>query len=287
MKTNHFLRNFIAITRLRKPIGSLLLLVPCLIAVFYNIYIPYFTVSDFKVIILLIIGSFLMRSAGCIVNDFFDAKFDQQVARTKNRPLASGAMSKFQALTSLLVLLILSLLILIQFHLYAIICGFLSLILIFLYPLMKRVTFFPQIFLGLVFNVGFLLVTLHYQQKIHFMDFLLYLALVLITFIYDTIYGFQDINDDIKIGVKSSSIAVSGNPVIVLNVILTIVAIILVYIGYQNNFSDRYFILNFLFFVISFLLIMRCDYKKPQDCYELFQTFLMLEGVILIAFIIR
>lgn len=287
VKVKSFIHNIIAITRLKKPVGSLLLLVPCLIALFYQVDEFKLSEHDIKILVLLTLGSFVMRSAGCIINDLFDVKFDKMVARTKNRPLASLSMTKTQAIISLIVFLSLGLLILLEFHIYAIYCGFLSLFLVVIYPLMKRVTFFPQIFLGIVFNIGFLLVLLHYQQRLFYVDLVIYLALILFTFVYDTIYGFQDIDDDIKIGVKSSSIVVSKNPVLVLNIVILVTFMLLVFVGYLNNYGYYYFTLNFLFLTVSFTSILRCDFKNSKQCYELFQIFLSLELLILLSFILK
>lgn len=282
-----FVDNFIAITRLKKPTGSLFLLLPCLIAVFYQGSFDSIGDIDLNLITTLVIGSFVMRSAGCIINDLLDINFDKRVVRTKDRPLASGDMTKTQAIFILVVLLVMGLFILLQFHLYAIYCGIASLFLVILYPLMKRVTFFPQLFLGIVFNIGFILVLLHIQKDLYLDDYLIYFALILITFVYDTVYGFQDIDDDIKIGVKSSSIALRNNVRMKLNSIIMVVFTILIYIGYVGNYSYYYFMLSLLFFVTSFSLIIRCDYQNSNDCYELFKIFLVLEMVMLIAFILK
>ena len=147
-----------------------------------------------------------MRSAGCVINDLFDKKFDEKILRTKNRPLASGKVSRFEALILLGLLLILGFVILLQFNFKTILSGFFALALVATYPLMKRVTHYPQIFLGLTFNFGILMSGLVFLEKITLDFIILYIAGIIWTVIYDTIYAYRDIEDDLKIGVKSTAI---------------------------------------------------------------------------------
>ena len=164
---------------------------------FYNLIYLYF---------LFFLGSFLMRSAGCIINDLIDIKIDSQIKRTLNRPLASKKISILSALIFLFVLLLLSFIILIQFSILTIIIGLLSVPIIILYPFMKRITYWPQLVLGLVFSWGVLITSAELFGKIKLDYCLLYLACIFWTLSYDTIYAYQDRQDDINNNVKSTAV---------------------------------------------------------------------------------
>jgi len=155
---------------------------------------------------LFILGSITARSTGCIINDLFDRKFDKHVARTKDRPLASGALSLSYAITIALILAIISLIILLSLSRTAIYIGLFAVLMITIYPLMKRITYSPQIFLGFTFKLGALIGYAAVQDKLDVAAIIMYLACASWIIGYDTIYGFADINDDKKIGVKSLSI---------------------------------------------------------------------------------
>ncbi len=155
---------------------------------------------------LFILGSITTRSTGCIINDLFDRKFDKHVTRTKDRPLASGALSVSYAITIAIILAIISLIILLSLSRTAIYIGLFAVIMIAIYPLMKRITYFPQIFLGFTFKLGVLIGYAAVQDKLEMAAIIMYLACASWIIGYDTIYGFADIEDDRKIGVKSLGI---------------------------------------------------------------------------------
>ncbi|ABV73836.1 4-hydroxybenzoate octaprenyltransferase [Rickettsia canadensis str. McKiel] len=155
---------------------------------------------------LFILGSITTRSSGCIINDIFDRKFDKHVARTKDRPLASGALSVAYAMFIFFILSIISFFILLLLSKTAIYTGFFAVIMISIYPLMKRITYFPQIFMGFTFNLGALIAYAAVQDKLDVTAIIMYLACCFWATGYDTIYGFMDIKDDKKIGVKSLSV---------------------------------------------------------------------------------
>jgi 4-hydroxybenzoate polyprenyltransferase len=154
----------------------------------------------------LFVGSVLARSSGCVINDFFDRDFDRQVLRTKNRPLANNTISTELALIILGLLLILTMWTLLYFTIIPIIIGIIAFCMIVIYPLMKRFTYFPQVFLGLTFNLGCLISYAEIKDDISVGAFLMYIACGFWTFGYDSIYAFMDIKDDKSIGVKSSAI---------------------------------------------------------------------------------
>ena len=203
---------FIQLTRLNKPIGFMLLFWPCI----WGLTIAYNFNSSFNNFffygILFLLGSILMRSAGCIVNDIADKNFDKKVERTKNRPIASGRLSVRIAFLYVLILCGLAFLVLINFNYFTILMALISMPLAFTYPLMKRFTYWPQLFLGITFNYGLILAWISIYNEISLIPILFYFGAIFWTLGYDTIYGYQDIKDDEIIGVKSTSIKFKNNP---------------------------------------------------------------------------
>ena len=157
-------------------------------------------------LILFFIGSVLMRRAGCIVNDIVDKDFDKKVKRTKTRPIAAGKITIKQAFLYVLILCGLAFLILIQFNLLTILLGMGSMIFAFSYPFMKRITYWPQLFLGITFNWGIVMAWTAINNSISPEIIILYISAIFWTLGYDTIYGAQDMSDDEIIGLKSTSI---------------------------------------------------------------------------------
>ena len=205
------LQIFIQLTRLNKPIGFLLLFWPCVWGLTLAYYYSGETNLYLKHILLFFLGSVLMRSAGCIFNDVIDRDLDKKVKRTKERPIPSGKISISEAFIYIFFLCLLSLLILLQFNSLTIILGMSSMILAFAYPFMKRITYWPQLFLGLTFNWGIIMGWTSITNSISIEPLMLYLSAIFWTLGYDTVYGLQDIDDDEIIGVKSTSIKFKGN----------------------------------------------------------------------------
>ena len=189
------------LARYDKPIGFMLLFWPCVWSLLLYGMISN-TIPPLSYFLLFFIGSILMRGAGCTWNDFLDKDFDKNVDRTKNRPLASGKISTKHAIIFLIFQLILGLIILLQFNALTILLGCLSLAPIFIYPLMKRITWWPQLFLGITFNWGALLGWLSLSNNLSYYPFVLYLSCIFWTVGYDTIYAHQDRDDDIVLGLS-------------------------------------------------------------------------------------
>jgi 4-hydroxybenzoate polyprenyltransferase len=192
----------VELLRLDKPVGYLLVFSPAL----FGLFLAYEEPIDLYYIPVLFVGSVLARSSGCVINDFFDRDFDRQVLRTKNRPLANNTISTELALIILGLLLLLTMWTLLYFTIIPIIIGIIAFCMIVIYPLMKRFTYFPQVFLGLTFNLGCLISYAEIKDDISVGAFLMYIACGFWTFGYDSIYAFMDIKDDKSIGVKSSAI---------------------------------------------------------------------------------
>ena len=264
---------FIELTRLKRPIGYMLLFWPCL----WGLTIAYNFENNlnkyFFYLALFFLGSLFMRSAGCIVNDIFDRDFDKKVERTKNRPLASGKISIFLASIFALVLCLLALIVLINFNFLTIILAIASMPFAFSYPLMKRFTYWPQLFLGITFNYGLLLAWISIHESISLAPILLYLGAIFWTLGYDTIYGYQDIKDDEIIGVKSTSIKFKDNPKKILYLFYIMTFLSLVGLGYLMEFSYIYFI----FLVVPLLHFFvyqlgKLDIKSSSSCLKLFKS---------------
>ena len=264
---------FIELTRLKKPIGFMLLFWPCiwgltLVYDFNSSINNYFFFS-----LLFLAGSILMRSAGCIVNDIADKNFDQKVERTKNRPIASGKVSVKLALIYSIALCGLAFLILINFNKFTIYMALLSMPLAFTYPLMKRITYWPQLFLGITFNYGLVLAWISVSNDISFVSIAFYVGAIFWTLGYDTIYGFQDIKDDEIIGVKSTSIKFKNDPKKFLLFCYSIFIVSLIFVGIKMNFKFYYFI--FLMLPAIQLLIFqikKLDISNTFDCLIKFKS---------------
>ena len=264
---------FIELTRLNKPIGYMLLFWPCLwgLTLVYDFSGEHNTY--FKYIIFFLLGSILMRSAGCIINDIVDKKFDQKVERTKNRPIASGKISAYLGYSYVLILCFCAFLILLNFNLLTIVLALASMPLAFLYPLMKRFTYWPQLFLGITFNYGLVLAWISIDNKISFTPLLFYLGAIFWTLGYDTIYGYQDIKDDEIIGVKSTSIKFKNNPKKFLILCYLMLLTSLVLIGVLMKFNNIFFLsLMITFCHLFFYQIKILNIKDPKNCLKIFKS---------------
>jgi 4-hydroxybenzoate polyprenyltransferase len=195
-------RPYLRLARMDRPIGTWLLLFPC----WWSAALAAERWPDWRLFVLFAVGAVVMRGAGCTINDMADHKFDAQVARTAARPIPSGAVSLRQAALFLTLQLGLGLLVLAQLNGFAIGLGVASLLLVFPYPFMKRITYWPQAWLGLTFNWGALMGWAAVTGNLSLAPVLLYAAGILWTLGYDTIYAHQDKDDDALIGVKSTAL---------------------------------------------------------------------------------
>jgi 4-hydroxybenzoate polyprenyltransferase len=278
---------FVELTRLKKPIGYMLLFWPCAwgLTLVYN-----FSESldkYFFYLILFFLGSILMRSAGCIVNDILDRKFDKKVSRTKNRPIASGKISVHLALFYAITLCFFAFLVLINFNYFTIIMALGSMPLAFTYPLMKRYTYWPQLFLGITFNYGLILGWTSISGQLDMIPIIFYLGAIFWTLGYDTIYGFQDIKDDEIIGLKSTSIKFKGTARLFLIICYLILIILLALGGYFMKFNLFYFLFLIIPFIQLFYYQIKIfNTKKPNICLKIFKNNNYLGFIVLINIII-
>ena len=264
---------FIELTRLKKPIGFMLLFWPCA----WGLTIAYDFSKEkntyFFYLILFLAGSILMRSAGCVVNDIIDRKYDKKVYRTKNRPIASGKVSIKEGIIYSVLLCLLAFLVLIQFNNLTIILALGSMPLAFTYPLMKRYTYWPQVFLGITFNYGLILGWTSITNEINLTPLIFYFGAIFWTLGYDTIYGFQDIKDDEIIGLKSTSIKFKENSKLFLSLCYLVFLISLTYIGIKTQYSLNYFL--FLFFVSLHLFVFQLKnliISSSTSCLKTFKS---------------
>jgi 4-hydroxybenzoate polyprenyltransferase len=198
-------RPYLRLMRADRPIGTWLLLVPCWWSAALAAGAAGRAWPDPWHLLLFAVGAFVMRGAGCVWNDVTDRDIDAKVARTRSRPIPSGQVSVKAALAFMVALALIGFLVLIQFNLFTILTGVLSLAVVACYPFMKRVTHFPQIVLGLAFNWGALLGWTAIFGELSAAAIALYLAGILWTLGYDTVYALQDVEDDALVGVKSTA----------------------------------------------------------------------------------
>ena len=275
---------FVQLTRLNKPIGVLLLFWPCAWGLTLGYYFNSDTNLYLKYIILFFLGSVLMRSAGCIFNDIIDRDLDKKVQRTKERPIASGKISVPKASICAIVLCLVSLLILLQFNWLTIALGMSSMILAFAYPFMKRITYWPQFFLGLTFNWGIIMGWTAITNSISIEPFVLYFAAIFWTLGYDTIYGLQDIHDDAIIGVKSTSIKFKKNVKVFVGTCYSL-CVFLILLTFFMIEINKYFLLLTIPFIITFIYQLKIfKISNSESCLVAFKNN-NLTGLLIFIFI--
>ena len=270
------LQNFIELTRLKKPIGIMLLFWPCI----WGLTIAY----DFDqridtymyYVVLFLLGSTLMRSAGCVINDVVDKKFDKKVERTKNRPIASGKISIAEGLIFASILCIFAFFVLIQFNWLTIILAIGSMPLAFTYPYMKRFTYWPQLYLGITFNYGLILGWTSINENVSIIPIIFYLGAIFWTLGYDTIYG-----------VKSTSIKFKNNPKNFLLLCYLITSITLILLGILMKFKIYYFLFLIIpIFHLFFFQVLKVNLKNSLSCLRAFKSNNFIGMLILISLII-
>jgi len=264
---------FIELTRLKRPIGFMLLFWPCA----WGLTLAYDFSNNlndyFFYLLLFFLGSVLMRSAGCIVNDISDKEFDKKVERTKNRPLASNKVSIKLAIFYTFILCALAFLVLINFNNLTIILALGSMPLAFTYPLMKRFTYWPQLFLGITFNYGLVLGWTAIQGEINVVTVIFYLGAIFWTLGFDTVYGYQDLKDDEIIGVKSTSIKFKKKPKLFLTICYLIFIISLIVVGIFMKLDTMfYFFILLPIAHLFFYQIYNFNYKNPKNCLKIFKS---------------
>ena len=258
----------IKLGRYNSPEGALLLMWPC----FWGTLTKFENYSILvEPLILFALGSLVMRGAGCCINDLFDRKIDKLVERTKYRPLAQNKLKTSEVLIFIFLQLLIGLVIILQFDFKIIIMGLIVIPLVVIYPLIKRVSYFPQFVLGLIFNWGIFIGYFSSNQIFDWRICYLYFAGVFLTISYDTVYGFQDIDDDKKIGVKSFAIFIEKKSVFFIS-IFYLISFLLFSSFFFLFFENLLFNILCSFFIFGFLLSQVIDFLKKNELFKIFRS---------------
>lgn len=257
--------------RLDKPIGTWLLYLPCTWSI--GLAADPGCLPDLRMLTLFGVGALLMRGAGCTINDMWDKDFDKKVSRTATRPIASGDITRFQALVFLGGQLSLALGVLLSLNYYSIALGAASLSLVVTYPLMKRITYWPQFILGLTFNWGALLGWCAVKGSCDWSVCLpLYVSGVMWTLIYDTIYAHQDKDDDLKVGVKSTALRFQENTKLWLSGFTGAMLSGLLLAGVNADQTAPYYCAVSAVALHLAHQIYSVDINRPEDCWKKFAS---------------
>ena len=267
-----WLRPYLRLTRLDRPIGWWLLLLPCwwssaLAAVADRAWGP-----DPWHILLLLVGAVVMRGAGCTWNDLVDRDIDGRVERTRSRPIPSGQVSVRAAVVFLVLQALVGLAVLLQFNRFAVVVGIASLGVVAIYPFMKRVTYWPQIFLGLAFSWGALMGWAAARGALELPAFLLYAGSIAWVIHYDTIYAHQDREDDALVGLKSTALLFAENTKPMLALFSTAAAVLIGLAGYFAH-AGFVFALGLAAFAAHLAWqIARIEIGNPDSCLRMFRA---------------
>ena len=262
------INNYLELIRLNKPIGFMLLLWPCWFSLAY-INLPQHTLINYY--LLFLFGAVIMRSAGCIINDLVDQNIDSKIERTALRPIAAKKISNLHAIIFLIILLTIGLLILLQFKFETILAGLVCTPLIVMYPFMKRITFWPQLFLGIVFNWGIIICSVEFFGTITKEFFIFYLACVFWTIGYDTIYAFQDLKDDIKNKIKSTAVLFRDKGKYLVLTSYTLMFLLIGYLSFlkTNKLVTMFFLIIIIIFI--FFNLLRWDHESESNSGKIFR----------------
>ncbi|MGA7536600.1 MAG: 4-hydroxybenzoate octaprenyltransferase [Candidatus Rickettsiella isopodorum] len=274
-------RAYIALLRLHQPIGIFLLLWPAL----WALWIASAGAVDFKILALFIIGAVLTRSLGCVMNDIADRNLDGFVARTQHRPLATGAVSLKAAVLILLVLSLLAFLVVYQLNDLTIELAGIAVVMMAIYPFTKRYIEWPQLFLGIVFGAWSILMAFAEETgKIPAIAWLLFLAAYGWCVAYDTIYAMVDRDDDRRVGIKSSALALGQREVVFIAILETVFVLLLSLIGFYLKVYWVYYVM--LVLVVALLIYQHFLIKdrKPEACFKAFLNNAWIGGLIFLGF---
>ena len=272
-------RPYLKLSRFDRPIGAWLLIIPCWwgLLLSTNSNFVSFDLGTIYIATACYLGGILMRGAGCTWNDITDSELDAKVTRTKNRPIASGQLSKKQAFAWLMIQCLLALGILITFNKLAILLGFLSILTVLAYPFAKRFTYWPQFFLGISFNWGILLAFAASSNSLTIHTFGLYISGIFWTIFYDTIYSLQDIEDDKKVGIKSTAILFGGKAKLILISFLLLITSVMSLVFFSVAGQDTVHLIILECGVLAFsicLLIQLITFNEndPESCLRAFKA---------------
>ena len=259
-------KQYLLLIRLNRPIGIFLLLWPTL----WGLWIASEGFPNTKILVVFLLGIFLMRSAGCILNDIIDKDFDKFVSRTQNRPLASDKLSSIEAFIVAISLIFIAFLLVLTTNTLTVQLSFIAIILAGTYPFLKRHTYLPQFFLGLTFGWSIPMAFAATTNSIPKIAWLLLIANILWAVVYDTIYAMIDREDDLKIGIKSTAILFDDADRFIIGLIQSLVLIALIVIGQQASLNTIYYfslIIGGCLFLYQLYLIRNRDPKKCMQAF--------------------
>ena len=269
---------YIRLMRLDKPIGSLLLLWPT----YWALFLSADGWPDLDILFIFTLGVFIMRTAGCVINDFADRKIDKHISRTQGRPLATGEISSNSALTLFGLLLLVALGLVLQTNILTIKLSLVALLLATLYPFTKRWTNLPQLVLGAAFGMSVPMAFSAQTGEITLGAGLVFMATLVWTLIYDTFYAMADREEDLKIGVKSTAILFAKYDQIIITLLQILLIFIFILIGNSFNLGLIY---DFSLVIISFFMIYHQFLLKKRQKEEYFKAFLNNNFVGMTAFL--
>ena len=262
------IKYFVELGRYNKLYGAFLLMWPCYWGSLINYQIDQISIKN---LFLFFLGSVVMRGAGCTINDIVDAPLDAKVKRTKNRPIASKKLTKIEAVLFLLFQLFLGLIVVLNFDLKTILISFLIIPFVFIYPFVKKISNYPQVFLGFIFNWGIIISYFSLHHSINLGCICLYLAGLFLTIGYDTIYAFQDVIDDTKHNIGSVAAKYQKYPKLIITLFYTssISLFITSFIYFQIN-KTIIFSISIIIFLHFYYQIMNLKIHKSKVLLELF-----------------
>ncbi len=260
------LGDYARLMRLDKPIGIFLLLWPTL----WALWIASEGHPDHQILVVFVLGVILMRSAGCIINDYADRDFDRHVSRTQNRPLTSGRVSTREAKILLLVLCLAAFLLVLQLNTLTILLSIVALLLAAIYPFMKRFTHLPQIFLGAAFGWAVPMAFAAQTGSVPQIAWLMFLATLLWATAYDTLYAMVDREDDLALGIKSTAILFGDSDRQIIGLIQVMVLLCLLMIGRQAELGTIYYISVLVAGLLAAYQQYLIRYRTREGCFQAF-----------------
>ena len=264
--TKERLYQYYLLMRMDRPIGTWLLLWPA----FWALWIAAEGVPPVSIILVFALGVFVMRSAGCVINDYADRNIDKHIERTKNRPITSGKVSSREALGLFLVCIIIAFILVLFLNLYTILLSCIALLLASVYPFMKRYTYYPQLVLGMAFSWAIPMAFAAQLDTIPEVAWILYAVTILWIVSYDTMYAMADREEDLKIGVKSTAIIFADNDKLIIALLQTAFTLGMFYIAWLVQAGLFFYlgiIVSIVFSVYQQYLISHRDNKQ---CFQAF-----------------
>ncbi len=260
------LQTYAQLMRIDKPIGTLLLLWPTL----WALWIAAQGIPDLDVLLVFTAGVFLMRSAGCVINDFADRHIDGFVERTRNRPLPSGRANKFEALLLFLLLAGCAFLLVLTQNSLTIQLSFMGILLAFAYPFIKRVSHLPQLVLGLAFSWSIPMAYAAQANRLSAVVWLLFMINILWTIAYDTLYAMVDRDDDLKIGVKSTAVLFAEYDKLIVALLQLSCLLLLALLGWLQALNGIYFAGLLLVLVLFIRQQLQIRGREKKACFKAF-----------------